>query len=58
MVRVAVAGMALAMLTAGCASGSGDDSPPGLERIDGPAEVDEERLDGQPGAVNDGDQGG
>jgi hypothetical protein len=42
-------------LAVGCST---EDSPRQLERIDGPAEVDEERLGGQPGAVNDGDEGG
>lgn len=39
----------------GCSS---SESPPELERIDQPAQVDEERLGGQPGAVNDSEQGG
>jgi hypothetical protein len=37
---------------------STSESPPQLERIDGPAEVDEERLDGVPGAVNQGEERG
>lgn len=42
-------------VVAGCTS---EESPPELERIDQPAQVDEERLGGQPGAINDSEQGG
>ena len=54
--RVGLAALVTASaIGAGCTS---TDSPPQLERIDGPAEVDEERLGSQPGAVNDAGQGG
>jgi hypothetical protein len=55
MLAAAVGATSALSLGAACST---EDSPRQLERIDGPAEVDEERLGGQPGAVNDGDQGG
>ncbi|MDX2381629.1 MAG: hypothetical protein QNM02_17940 [Acidimicrobiia bacterium] len=54
--RAAVAVAAVAMVSLSACSAS--DSPPQLERIDGPAEVDEDRLDGVPGAVNQGEERG
>lgn len=58
-VLAAVALVGVGIIGSSCSSD--DETPdeePQLERIDQPAEVDEERLGGEPGAVNDPEQGG
>jgi len=56
---VGVAAAVVLVATTACTS-DGDDEPPApqLDRIDRPAQVDQDRLDGQPGAVSDDESGG
>jgi hypothetical protein len=61
-VAIVVAAVLAAIVAPGAltaCSSDGDEEPPAqLDRIDQPAQVDEDRLDGQPGAANDDGSGG
>jgi hypothetical protein len=50
----------VAVVSTACTSDGGDEPPNQnqLDRIDQPAQVDQDRLGGQPGAVNDDESGG
>jgi len=55
---VGVAAAVVLVATTACTSDPDDEPPPQLDRIDRPAQVDQDRLDGQPGAVSDDESGG